>query len=272
VRGEPAGDLLRQCRDLLKRYGVRPRKSLGQNFLVSRRALELIVGALDPRPGELVYEIGAGLGTLTAAVAARGARVLAVEIDGRLAAALRDRFAGSALVDVVRGDALELPVPRVDKVVSNVPYSISSKLLLKLLREQSYGVAVLTLQREFALRLAAKPGSADYGRLSVAAQLYADVEIVGSVSRRAFYPQPEVDSLVVRLRPKREHLELFGDVERLTAALFSQRRRKLEKVARSAGIDPQLLKGVVDAGKRVYELTPAEILEMARRLRAAAAP
>jgi len=272
VQRDRSGDLLRQCRELLRRYGVKPKRRLGQNFLVSRGALDLIVSALDPRLGELVYEIGAGLGTLTAEIAARGARVLAIEIDRKLVAALRDRFAGSALVDVVHGDALELPVPRADKVVSNVPYSISSKLLLKLLREQRYGLAVLTLQREFALRLVAKPGSADYGRLSVAAQLYAEIEIIGSVSRRAFYPQPEVDSLVVRLRPRGEHLELFGDVERLTAALFSQRRRKLEKVARSAGIDPKLLEGVVDVRKRVYELTPAEILGIALALRSAAAP
>jgi 16S rRNA (adenine1518-N6/adenine1519-N6)-dimethyltransferase len=261
--------LLRQCKELLKKYGVKPRKRLGQSFLISRKALDLIVGALDPQPGELLYEIGAGLGTVTAEVAARSARVLAVEIDGGLIAALKDRFAGSALVDVVHGDALELPVPRVDKVVSNVPYSISSKLLLKLLREQNYSMAILTLQREFALRLVAKPGSSDYGRLSVSAQLFADIEIVGSVSRKAFYPQPEVDSLVVRLRPRSEHLSLFGDVERLTAALFSQRRRKLAKVAKNVGIDPRLLEGLVDLEKRVYELTPFEVLEIARTLRLA---
>lgn len=256
----------------MKEYGVKPRKRLGQNFLVSRKALELIVSSLELRPGELVYEVGAGLGTLTAEVAARGAYVLAVEVDAKLAEALRERFRANALVDVVHGDALRLPVPRVDKVVSNVPYSISSKLVLKLLREQNYRVAVLTLQREFALRLVAKPGSNNYGRLSVVAQLYADMEIVGSVSKRAFYPQPEVDSLVVRLRPRGEHLKLFSQIESLTAALFSQRRKKLAKVAKSAGLDLRLLKGIVNPEKRVYELTPFEVLEIARTLRSTTAP
>jgi 16S rRNA (adenine1518-N6/adenine1519-N6)-dimethyltransferase len=269
VHLERSGNLLEQCRELLIKYRIKPKRKLGQNFLVSRKALDLIVEALKPQPGDLVYEVGAGLGTLTREVAARGAYTIAVEIDSRLVQALRDRFRGDSLVNVVHSDALKLPVPRVEKVVSNVPYSISSKLLLKLLREQNYKMAVLTLQREFALRLAAEPGSADYGRLSVAAQLYADIEIVGSVSRKAFYPQPEVDSLIVRLRPRGEHLDLFGDVERLTAALFSQRRRKLAKAARNAGIDPRLFEGIVDPEKRVYELTPFEVLEIARTLRLA---
>jgi len=258
------GGVLEETRRLLKAYGIRPKRRLGQHFLVSRAALELIVGALEPRPGEVVYEIGAGLGALTGAVAERGAHVVAVEIDGRLVRALRERLGGSPLVDVVHGDALRLPVPRVSKVVSNVPYSISSPLLVKLLREQSYRLAVLTLQREFALRLVARPGSQDYGRISVVAQLYAEVEIVGSVGRRAFYPEPEVDSLVVRLRPRRDHLEYFERVEALTALLFSQRRKRLGKVLRGAGLDPAAVEGVVDLGKRVYELTPCEVLELAK--------
>lgn len=236
---------------------------------MSRGALEVIVSALSPEPGDCVYEIGAGLGTLAREVARRGAEVLTVEVDGKLVRALRDGFRGDPLVSVVHGDALSLPLPRARKVVSNVPYSISSLLLLKLLREPSYELAVLTLQREFALRLVAKPGTADYGRLSVIAQLYAEVEVVGSVSRRAFYPQPEVDSLVVRLRPRAEAREHFGDVERVSAIVFSQRRRKLDKVLRRAGLLTSEVSEVVNIGKRVYELTPREVLALAIALRGA---
>ncbi|MEM0458830.1 MAG: 16S rRNA (adenine(1518)-N(6)/adenine(1519)-N(6))-dimethyltransferase RsmA [Thermofilaceae archaeon] len=253
----------RYVREALNRFGIKPRKRLGQHFLVSRRALEAILEAVDPREGEVVYEIGAGLGALTAALAERGARVVAVEVDGRLVEALRERFRGCPLVDILHGDALRLPLPRSSKVVGNIPYSISSPLIVKLLREQSYELAVLTLQREFALRLAAKPGSRDYGRLSVLAQLYASVEIVGSVSRKAFYPEPEVDSLIVKLKPRREHLHLFPCVEELTAPLFSQRRKKLSKVLKRLGLDPEAFASFVDLEKRVYELTPTEILRLA---------
>ncbi|RLF04156.1 MAG: ribosomal RNA small subunit methyltransferase A, partial [Thermoprotei archaeon] len=200
-------------------------------------------------------------------LARRGAAVIAVEVDPRLVEVLRDRFRGEGLVSVVRSDALFMPVPRVRRVVGNVPYGISSRLLLKLLREPSYEVAVLTLQREFALRLMARPGTAQYGRISVITQLYADVEVVGSVSRRAFYPQPEVDSLVVRIRPRMENREFFEDVERLTAIIFSQRRRKLSKVMRRAGLRPAGLRGAVDLEKRVYRLTPGEVLSLAVALR-----
>ncbi len=251
----------------MRRYGIRPRRRLSQNFIVSEGALRLIVDALGPGPGDRVYEIGAGLGTLTLELARRGAAVIAVEVDRRLVEVLRDRFRGDSLVDVVCSDALSTPVPRVDGVVSNVPYAISSRLLLKLLREPSYRVAVLTLQREFALRLVARPGTAQYGRISVITQLYSEVEVVGSVSRRAFYPQPEVDSLVIRLRPRMENREFFRDVEKLTAILFSQRRRKLAKVVRGAGLYSPALEGVVDLEKRVYKLTPREVLSLAIALR-----
>lgn len=259
--------MLGECRELLKRYDIKPRKRLGQHFLVSRRALEAIVDSLNPQPGEMVYEIGAGLGTLTAAIAKRGAHVIAVEIDGRLVSALKDRFKGDPLVDIVHGDALRLTLRRVSKVVGNIPYTISSKLLVKLLREQCYDLAVLTLQREFALRLVAKPGTRNYSRISVIVQLYATVEVIGSISSRAFYPEPEVDSLIVRLKSRREHTELFTSVEALTALLFSQKRKKLSKAVRRIGIEPALLAGVADPGKRVYELTPLEILKLAEAAR-----
>lgn len=249
-------------RETLSRFNVKPRKKLGQHFLVSKRALESIAEAVDPRQGEVVYEIGAGLGALTAALAERGAYVVAIEVDGRLVEALRSSFRGCPLVEVLHGDALSLPLPRASRVVGNVPYSISSKLIVKLLREQEYELAVLTLQREFALRLVAKTGTSDYGRLSVIAQLYASIEIAGSVSRKAFYPEPEVDSLIVKLKPRREYIHLFPRVEELTAPLFSQRRRKLSKVLKKLGLNPADFAGIVDLEKRVYELTPGEILRM----------
>jgi len=258
--------LLAETKELLRRYGVRPRRRLGQNFIVSRGALRMIIDALGLGSDETVVEIGAGLGTLTLELASRAGKVVAIEIDRRLIKVLEDRLGSRENVELVCGDVLSMKLPHADKVVSNVPYSISSKLLVKLLREPVYKLAVLTFQKEFALRLVAPVGSGNYGRISVIAQLYADMEIVGSISRRAFYPQPEVDSLVVRLKPRVEHREFFEKVERLTSILFSQRRRKLLKVLRKAGLSYGDVRHVVDLSKRVYELSPNEILAIAKML------
>lgn len=236
---------------------------------MSREAVEALLRAADLRPGHVVYEIGAGLGTLTKALADRGAEVIAVEVDHRLIKLLNSRFKGSSTISIVHADALSFPVPRVERVAGNVPYTISSRLIVKLLREPAYELASLTLQREFALRLVARPRTPDYGRISVITQLYAEVEIAGSISRKAFYPKPEVDSLIVNMRPRRRNMDLFSSVEKLTALLFSQRRKKLSKVLRNAHLDPSLFQGIVDLEKRVFELEPQELLAIAEALREA---
>ncbi len=236
---------------------------------MSREAVEALLRAANLQPGHVVYEIGAGLGTLTKAFTEMGAEVVAVEVDHRLIKLLKSRFKGSSAVSIVHADALSFPVPRVERVAGNVPYTISSRLIVKLLREPAYELASLTLQREFALRLVARPRTPDYGRISVITQLYAEVEIVGSISRKAFYPEPEVDSLIVNVRPRKGDMNLFSTVEKLTALLFSQRRKKLSKVLKKAHLDTSLLQGIVDLEKRVFELEPLELLAMARALKEA---
>lgn len=231
--------------------------------------METLLKAAELQPGYVVYEIGAGLGTLTKALTDREVEVMAIEVDHRLIKLLNNRFKGSSTISIIHADALRLPVPRVERVISNVPYSISSQLIVKLLREPAYELASLTLQREFALRLVARPRTSDYGRISVITQLYAEVDIAGSISRRAFYPEPEVDSLIVNVKPKKKDMDLFNTVEKLTALVFSQRRRKLSKVLRNVHLDPSLFQGIVDLEKRVFELEPLELFTMARMLKEA---
>ncbi|MEM1508566.1 MAG: 16S rRNA (adenine(1518)-N(6)/adenine(1519)-N(6))-dimethyltransferase RsmA [Thermofilaceae archaeon] len=248
---------------------MRPKKRLGQNFIVSRGAVETLLKAAKLQPGYVVYEIGAGLGTLTQALADKGTEVMAIEVDYRLIKLLNNRFKGSSKISIIHADALRFPIPRVERVISNVPYNISSQLIVKLLREPAYELASLTLQREFALRLIARPRASDYGRISVITQLYSEMEIAGSVSRKAFYPEPEVDSLIVNMKPRKRNVDLFNTVEKLTALVFSQRKRKLSKVLRNMSLDPNLFQGIVDLDKRVFELEPLELLAMAKVLKEA---
>jgi 16S rRNA (adenine1518-N6/adenine1519-N6)-dimethyltransferase len=201
--------LLVQTRAALQRARLRPNRRAGQCFLVDPTVLERIVAAAGLVPGEAVLEIGAGTGTLTRALAAAGVRVTAVERDRRLAAALRAApFPGPGVV-VVEADALafDLGAWRASaggpaKVVANIPYQITSPLLLRLLDlGPRLSLIVLLVQREVAGRLVAQPGSKAYGALTLACRYRAEVEVVAEVPRRAFHPPPEVDSALVRLTP-----------------------------------------------------------------------
>lgn len=256
---------------ILKKYGIRPRKSLGQSFLVSYRYARLIVNALELTESDFIYEIGAGLGALTVLVAQEGIPVVAVEIDLALGRALMDLIKHYANVYVVIADALTLEVPwQITKVLSNVPYSISSPLLTRLLRAPKYELAVLTLQKEFAERLFARPGTKKYGRLTILASLTCTVEKVGLIPRWAFYPEPDVDSLIIRIRPKpRVDPHVIPRVEMLTRRIFPYRRKVLSKALKIAGLtlDPSVKTEISDIlRKRVFELTPSDVVRLAASL------
>jgi len=256
---------------ILKKYGIRPRKSLGQSFLVSYRYARLIVNALELTESDFIYEIGAGLGALTVLVAQEGIPVVAVEIDLALGRALMDLIKHYINVYVVIADALTLEVPgQITKVLSNVPYSISSPLLTRLLRAPKYELAVLTLQKEFAERLFARPGTKKYGRLTILASLTCTVEKVGMIPRWAFYPEPDVDSLIIRIRPKpRVDPHVIPRVEMLTRRIFPYRRKVLSKALKIAGLtlDPSVKTEISDIlRKRVFELTPSDIVRLAASL------
>ncbi len=235
---------------LLRQHGLHPRRRFGQNFLVDGNTLSKIVEAGGIKPGNRVLEIGAGLGTLTQALAeATGSdgQVVTVEVDRALLPVLTETVASLPQVKVVSADALELDWPaftaerfagdallaaqgRSVRVVANIPYNITTPLLTGLLAHKAlFSVIVLLVQKEFAQRLAAAPATPDYGALSVFAQFHAQVEIVGVVSRRVFFPSPDVDSAIVRLTPQAAPIvvpdeALFFAIVR---ASFGQRRKSL---------------------------------------------
>lgn len=274
--------LLEETKGVLRRYGLRPRGRLGQNFIVDEGALERQVGYADLGPRDTVLEIGPGIGTLTALLLEKAGKVYALEKDRRMVGVLRERFKGVENLVLVAEDALEAELPPMTKVVSNIPYSISSPLTFKLLRH-GFERAILTYQLEFAARMVALPGDRDYSRLSLAVYYYARARVLEVLPPRAFYPKPKVESAVVELVPKPRPFQVDeGFFFKAATGLFVHRRkvvrkallhslemileRPLEKVERRGiigrieGLPKDLLE------RRVYELTPEEVADIARAL------
>lgn len=192
-----------RIRLMLRKYGVRPDKTLGQSFLVNPEVAREIVRSAELDRETSVLEIGGGLGILSEMIARVAGDVHVVEVDPRLADALREVLGIYSNVHIIEGDALEADLPNVNRIVSNLPYSISSAITFRLMKETGFDFAVLMYQKEFALRLLAKPGTQLYSRLSVDAQYLAEFQHIMEVPAQMFYPVPAVDSVVVRMEPRR---------------------------------------------------------------------
>src|SRR5882762_9883269 len=225
---------------ILREIGVSPMKSLGQNFLHDRNLGKWLVDQATISPEDFIVEIGPGLGALTELALAKGARVSAIEKDKRLVQFLREKFQGDPL-EVVHGDALEFDTrmlfaqPKV-KLLGNLPYYISSQLLIKFLGYPSpISLWLFMLQKELARRLVATPATRDYGALTLLVQFHYRIEYLRTVPASVFLPKPEVDSALVRITPRdaRElpacDYKVFAEVVRRG---FSQRRKQLGKLIR----------------------------------------
>lgn len=254
-----------------------PKRRLGQNYVVDEALISCILETACLTGAETVLEIGAGTGNLTEPLARRSRRVVAVEKDRLAARYLSERASGWGNVEVVEGDILSMELPRVDRVVSNLPYSISTPITFRMLLEGRFGLAALTYQTEVAERLVAAPGTPGYSRLSVMAALLASIRRVRDFPPDSFYPRPRVGSTVVAME-RRGGAGLDAPIlEATLKALFSQRRRVLRKAmgayAKITGVDRDRAVGAVPArllGRRVFELTPQEFIELAMCLKGAA--
>lgn len=220
---------------LIKKYSIVPRKELGQSFLVNERVARRIV-ELSEVENLVVLEIGAGLGALTEPLASRAKLVYAIEVDPLLCKVLREEvLKGYDNVVLIEADFLEFTPPSVDVVISNVPYNIATPLLFKLARECFFSRAVLTLQKELALRITSKPGTRDYGRLTVSLDAFFSSRLLMLVRKADFYPEPEVDSAVVtfeRRKPPYEIIDMDLHLE-LVKWLFTQRNKLLRRALRT---------------------------------------
>jgi 16S rRNA (adenine1518-N6/adenine1519-N6)-dimethyltransferase len=250
--------------EALARHGVRPSKSLGQNFVVDPNTIRKIVAIADLDAGDRVLEIGAGAGSLTIALAAACDHVVAIERDPRLIPVLRDILGETDNVEVIEGDALTLDLGRfrARRLVANLPYNIAATLALRILQTAPViSSSTIMTQREVGERLAARPGSKAYGQTSVMVRYLARAEVVARISRRAFYPIPNVDSVVVHMVRKRGAVT-EDEAERLTSvvrAAFGQRRKTLRNslvdLVGSTGAAESLLRSArVDPGLRAEDL------------------
>jgi 16S rRNA (adenine1518-N6/adenine1519-N6)-dimethyltransferase len=260
---------------LRRRAGVRGDPDRDQHFLVDDRVLDRLPGYLPGDADGHVLEIGGGTGGLTdRLLAATDGHVTVIERDPDLASFLREEFAeavANGRLDVIQGDALECELPAFTGSVSNLPYGASSEFCFRLLPRGK--PLVLMLQREFAERMAAAPGGDDYGRLSVTAGHYAEIEVVETVPPTAFDPQPAVDSAVVRCTPQQPDYEVDEAVfMALVRGVFTQRRKTMRNAVRNtvhiSGIADA--DAVVDAAteelmsRRAGDVTPAQFAELAR--------
>lgn len=269
----------------LARRGLAAHRDRGQNFLVDGGVARRIADAAGIRPGETVLEIGTGLGLLTEALAARAGRVVTVEIDAGLVAALREEAQLPAHVELRHADALELDLvaladeaPGGLRVVANLPYAVSSLLLRKLLgaRHVLRGWTVM-VQREVAERILAPPGGRDYGSLGVLHRLVARVERLFDVSPRCFHPVPRVVSTVLRVTPRADAELGAGElerVERVVRAAFGQRRKTLRNALRGglrpapsdAALRQALAACAIDGEARAETVEPERWRALARAL------
>ncbi|MHB8532311.1 MAG: 16S rRNA (adenine(1518)-N(6)/adenine(1519)-N(6))-dimethyltransferase RsmA, partial [Solirubrobacteraceae bacterium] len=216
----------------MRRFGVRPDRELGQNFLIDSNILGVIERAAALDRCDVVLEIGGGLGVLSEHLAARVAHVHVVEIDERLREPLLDATAPHENVTVHWGDAMTLPLGRLapppEKVVANLPYGIAAGVLLRTIAElPSVGSWVAMVQREVGERLAARAGTAAYGVPSVLAQLDCEVEVLRAIPRTVFHPVPKVDSVLVGMRRRPSGGVAAPALRALVSGAFAHRRKTL---------------------------------------------
>ena len=235
----------------------------GQHFLIDRGVIERIASYAELKDDDRVLEIGPGTGNLTEVLAPRVSRVYAVEVDPDLAAKLNHRG-----IQVINADALEVELPDYNKIVSNLPYQISSKITYRLI-SRPFELAVLMYQREFAMRMTAPVGSERYGRLAMVVGHFSHAEILETVPKTAFWPMPPVNSAVIRLRPRLERPGVSAaKFMKITEGLFNNRRKKVKNALAALGtnqeilaeLDPDLLE------KRPEDLTSDEAALLAGAL------
>lgn len=268
-------------RAIREKYGLQPSKGLGQNFITDRNVLERIVEGAGIGNEDMVIEIGPGIGVLTAELAEHAACVTAVEIDGRLIPVLEETLAEFDNVRVLNADILQVDIGQIINdskaegrftgkvhIVGNLPYYITTPIIMKLLEEQVPADSItVMMQKEVADRISSAPGSRIYGAISVAVQYYCSVTKITDVPKEAFVPRPKVASTVLRLQPLGEKQISVKDEKmllRCVKAGFSQRRKTLlNSLSSAGGTDKDTVRRIleaadIDPGRRAETLTVEE--------------
>lgn len=275
--------LAKTTKAILNKNNIKLNRNLGQNYLIDKNKRDQIVNFGNLTKEDVVLEIGSGIGTLTTELSAKAKKVIAIEQDSVICKILEERLDDENLdnVELINDDALNVDFPKFNKIVSNLPYQISSPITFKFL-DYDFDSAVLMYQKEFASRMNGKVLSKDYSRLSAMLYFKCDVETLTSVSAESFIPKPKVESTVVRLTPKSNDIDkaTFKTYSNFTKALFQHRNKK----ARNALIDSRHIVSNLDKkemkqalngnssdveailNKRVIAISPEEILYLSKQL------
>lgn len=274
--------LARETKQVLENYGIRLNRKLGQNYLIDDFKRKKILNFANLNSSDTVLEIGPGIGTLTIPMARQAGKVVAIEQDPRIARILEDRVQEEGLknVEIIEADALKFDFPFFNKIVSNLPYQISSPVTFKFL-DYKFDLAILMYQKEFAQRMNAPVDSKHYSRLSVMMHFKAQVEILDKVSSQAFIPPPKVDSAVVKMIPRNE-VEVDDFFASFCRAIFQHRRKKTSKALRESfheignfekeeikeilmELDSMVENSLLE--ERVFKLSPEKILDISTALK-----
>lgn len=253
---------------------LRPTKALGQNFVIDPNTIRKVVDVARVKPTDRVLEIGAGAGSLTLGLAASAAKVTAIEFDRRLLPVLDEMLVGVSNVDVIAADALEVDLSSIDAttLVANLPYNIAVPVVMRVL-EQAPAIETLVVmtQREVGERLVAGPGSKTYGQASVIVRYFATASVAAKISRRAFWPVPNVDSVLVRLVRQLPPTDIDRDLLfRVVKAAFAQRRKTLRNALVGAGfvgVEDAATAAGLDPAVRAEDLQLADFVSLVQVLR-----
>ncbi len=271
-------------RSELRKYGLSPRKRLGQHFLVDPNILNKVIRTAQVGKEDVVLEVGAGPGGMTLALAREVKKVIAVEIDPRLVEILKEKVSGCQNVDVVKSDILKVDFKRFlkkeghpVKVVANLPYQISTPLLFRFIESKEvFSTLTLMLQKEVAERVVAPPGKKEYGPLSIFVQLFLDVSTRFFIKPSAFFPPPKVESAVVHMTWKKKPMIQKDDEEwfrRVVRACFGYRRKTLINALKHSELplpesaESKIEKIGIDPRRRPETLTIEELANLAEALK-----
>ena len=284
MTNENSPSLSKTTKDILSRHGIKLNKNLGQNYLIDKNKRDQIINFGDISKEDVILEIGTGIGTLTLELAKRAKKVIAIEQDQKICEILAQRLEDEKIdnVELINDDALKVDFPPFNKIISNLPYQISSPITFKFLN-YDFDLAILMYQKEFASRMNGEVGTKNYSRLSAMLYFKCDVEKLTDVSNESFIPKPQIDSTVVKLTPKENIIsdEDFRTYSKFTKALFQHRNKKIKNALIDSrhiisNIDKKVLKkrlNTIDDERlveylkmRVVMLTPEEILYISKKL------
>ena len=272
MNSEGSESLSKTTKSILNKYGIRLNKNLGQNYLIDKNKRDQIINFGNITQDDIVLEIGTGIGTLTIELAKKAKKVIAIEQDSNISKILNQRLKEEKIdnVEIINEDALKIEFPKFNKIVSNLPYQISSSITFKFL-DYDFDLAILMYQKEFADRMNGEVGSKDYSRLSAMLYFKCDVKKLTDVSCESFIPKPKVDSTVISLTPKesnidKDELKVYSN---FTKALFQHRNKKIrnakkEMKSRLNDINDEKINEYLT--KRVIVLNPEEILYISKEL------